>query len=99
MVAQEDQLANNDSAAPPHLRGDPRVRDFGMNAGTIGVIEDHAQLLVCLTADESARLYGAASAARERSLPRARLDPLYRDDLGSCCAYQSGSGCPAPGGI
>ena len=56
------------------------------NATTIGVIEDHARIARALgLADDSARLYGAASAARERlSLPRIpRLAPVYQDDLGS----------------
>jgi hypothetical protein len=80
-------LAKNDvDSAMPHLREAIRAFEaFGMNAETIGVIEDHARLAhsLGLTAD-SVRLYGAASAARERlSLPRApRLEPLYGDDLG-----------------
>ena len=82
------ELANNDGdSALPHLREAIRAfESFGMNAETIGAIEDYARLACSLgLADDSARLYGAASAARERlSLPRApRLEPLYRDDLGS----------------
>ena len=81
-------LANNDGgSALPHLREAIRAfESFGMNAETIGVIEDHARIARALgLADDSARLYGAASAARERlSLPRASgLEPIYRDDLGS----------------
>jgi non-specific serine/threonine protein kinase len=82
------ELANKDSAsALPHLREAIHAfESFGMNAETIGVIDDYAQLACSLgLPDDSTRLYGAASAARERlSLPRApRLEPLYRDDLGS----------------
>ena len=81
-------LANNDGgSALPHLREAIRAfESFGMNAETIGVIEDHARLACSLgLADDSARLYGAASAARERlsHLRAPRLEPLYRDDLGS----------------
>ena len=82
------ELANNDGgSALPHLREAIRAfESYGMNAETIGALEDHARLACLLgLADDSARLYGAASAARERlSLPRApRLEPLYRDDLDS----------------
>ena len=82
------ELANNDGdTALPHLREAIRAfESFGMNAETIGVLEDHARIACSLgPADDSARLYGSASAARERlSLPRPpRLEPLYRDDLGS----------------
>ena len=79
-------VANNDGAsALPHLREAIRAfASFGMNAETIGVIEDYAQLACSLgLADDSTRLYGAASAARERlSLPRApRAERSYRQDL------------------
>jgi predicted ATPase/class 3 adenylate cyclase len=82
------ELASNDGdSALQHLREAIRAfESFGMNAETIGVIEDYARL-ACSSgvADDSARLYSAASAARERlSLPRApRLEPLYQNDLGS----------------
>ena len=81
-------LANNDGdSALPHLREAIRAfASFGMNAEMIGVLEDYARLACSLgLADDSARLYGAASAARERlSLSRApRLEPLYREDLGT----------------
>ncbi len=81
-------LANNDGgSALSHLREATRAfKAFGMNAETIGVIEDHARLACSLgLADDSARLHASASAARERLLlPRApRLEPLCRDDLGS----------------
>ena len=90
------ELASNDGAsALPHLREAIRAfESFGMNAETIGVIEDYAQLACSLgLADDSARLYGSASAARERlSLPRPpRLEPLYRDDLGSLHAALTAS--------
>jgi predicted ATPase/class 3 adenylate cyclase len=80
-------LANNDaSSALPRLRAAIRAFEaFGMNAETLGVIEDFALLAHSRgLADGAARLYGAACAARERlSLPRApRLDSLYRDEFG-----------------
>ena len=87
-------IANNDGAsALAHLReAICAFESFGMNAEIIAVIEDHAELTCALgLADDSARLYGAASAARERlSLPRAaRLAPLHADHLDSLRAKLS----------
>jgi predicted ATPase/class 3 adenylate cyclase len=59
---------------------------FGMNAETIGVIEDYAQLARSRgLSRDAARLYGAAAAARQRqALARApRLEPAYRAALDS----------------
>jgi predicted ATPase/class 3 adenylate cyclase len=89
-------LANDDGgSALPHLREALRAfESFGMTAETIGALEDHVRLACsCGLADDAARLYGAASAARERlSLPRAaRLEPLYRDALDSLRATLTAS--------
>jgi len=88
------ELTNDQSVkALPYLRDAIGAFEaFGMNAETIGVIEDCAQMARSLgLPQEAARLYGAASAARERqSLVRApRLESVYHADLDSLRAALS----------
>jgi predicted ATPase/class 3 adenylate cyclase len=89
-------LANHDGAgALPRLREALGAFDsFGMNSETIGALEDHARLARSLgLPDEAARLYGAASAARERLMvpqpPRA--ESRYLNELAVLRAALTGS--------
>jgi len=90
-----DLATHDGGAALPHLREALRVfASFGMNSETIGALEDHARLAHLLGfRDVAARLYGAASAARERlTLPRPpRAEPRYLNELSVLRAALTGS--------
>jgi predicted ATPase len=90
------ELADDHSvSALPYLRDAIRAFEaFGMNAETIGAIEDYAQMARSLgLVDDAARLYAAASAARERQsfLRAPHLESSYQGDLDSLRSAMSAS--------
>jgi predicted ATPase/class 3 adenylate cyclase len=89
-------LASHDAgSALAHLSEALRAFDaFGMSPEMIGALEDHARLAHSLgLADAAARLYGAASAARERlTLPRpARAETRHLNEVAVLRAALTGS--------
>jgi non-specific serine/threonine protein kinase len=94
-LGKVDLATQDGGSALPHLREALRAFDsFGMNSETIEALEDHARLAHLLgLADAAVRLYGAASAARERlKLPRSpRTELRYLNEVAVLRAAQTGS--------